>query len=72
LWHGSWGLGVIVGIAMFASILVAATTGTVFPMLFRRFGLDPALATGPFVTTSNDVINLFIYFVVASLLSRRF
>jgi magnesium transporter len=72
LWHGAWVLGVIVGLSMFASILVAATTGTLFPMVFRRLGLDPALATGPFVTTSNDVINLLIYFVVAEFLMRRF
>lgn len=68
VWHGSMMLGVIVGTAMLASILVAATVGTVVPMLLHRVGFDPVLATGPFITTSNDVLNLLIYFVIATLL----
>lgn len=71
LWKGEADLGIIVGISMFASILVAATAGTVFPMAFMRLGYDPALATGPFVTTSNDLLNLLIYFLVAALLIGR-
>jgi len=70
LWHDLWGLGLIVGVSMLASIVVAATAGTLVPLMLKKMGLDPALATGPFITTSNDVLNLLIYFAVASLLLR--
>ncbi len=68
LWRGDPMLGLVIGLAMFLSILLAATTGTVVPMILKRYGFDPALATGPFITTTNDVLNLLIYFTVASLL----
>lgn len=71
LWDGRWILGLIVGLSLMTSILWAATTGTLFPMIFRRLGLDPALATGPFVTMSNDLVNLLIYFSIASILLSR-
>jgi len=66
LWHDSALLGLIVGCSMFASILVAATAGTLVPITLGRLGIDPALATGPFITTSNDLLNLLIYFAVAT------
>lgn len=66
LWRGDPWLGLVIGVAMFLSILLAATTGTLVPMLLKRFGFDPALATGPFITTTNDVLNLLIYFLIAS------
>ncbi len=69
--EGSWGLCLILGIALFLSILVAASAGTMIPIVLRRMGFDPALATGPFITTTNDVLNLLIYFVVAAKLIGR-
>ena len=71
LWKGEADLGVIVGIALLASVLVAAVVGTSVPMLLKRVGIDPAIATGPFITTTNDLLNLFIYFVVATLMLGR-
>ncbi|MBN1825283.1 MAG: magnesium transporter [Candidatus Eisenbacteria bacterium] len=71
VWHGSGLLGLIVGCSMFSSILVASTTGTLFPITLRRLGFDPALATGPFVTTSNDLLNLLIYFAIAAFFLGR-
>lgn len=68
LWHGDPRLGMVTGLAMFTSVVLAATSGTLVPMLLKRFGFDPALATGPFITTTNDMINLLIYFTVATLL----
>ena len=56
---------------MFASILVAATVGTLVPITLGRLGFDPALATGPFITTSNDLLNLLIYFAVAGFFLGR-
>jgi magnesium transporter len=61
-------LGVVVGIAMFITVITAAVIGTLVPMVFNRFGIDPAITAGPFVTTIKDVTGLLIYFLVANAL----
>jgi magnesium transporter len=58
-------IGLVVGIAMFLTLLVAASLGAVLPFLFRFVGVDPALTSGPFVTTIKDILALCIYFGVA-------
>ena len=63
-------LGVVVGISMFTAILVAALTGTAVPFVFRHFRIDPAFASGPIVTTINDITALSIYFILANVLFR--
>jgi magnesium transporter len=55
----------VVTAGMFVSMLAAATVGTVLPLLFSRTGVDPAVASGPFVTTSTDVIGIAAFFAVA-------
>lgn len=65
-WQASSRLGVVVGVSLLAVILVAAAMGVTVPMVLRRLNVDPALATGPFVTTSNDVMGLFIYLQIAT------
>lgn len=57
-----------VSIALFAVILLAAVVGTVVPLILDRFKIDPALATGPFITTSNDLLGLFMYFMIGKML----
>lgn len=57
-----------VGAAVICSMSIAALVGTFIPMLFARINVDPAIATGPFVTTSIDVIGVSIYFVIATFL----
>lgn len=47
--------------------IIAATVGTLIPMLFRRIRIDPAVATGPFVTTAIDVLGIFTYFLFAEI-----
>ena len=69
-WQGKPMLGAVVGVAMFIAITVAATIGTLTPLLFKRLRIDPAIAAGPFVTTSNDITGLLIYFGLATLLAR--
>jgi len=54
-----------VGLSMFVAITVAATMGALIPMTFKKFNIDPAIASGPFVTTSNDITGLLIYFSLA-------
>jgi magnesium transporter len=57
-----------VSIALFSVILTAAMFGTVIPLLLDRLKVDPALATGPFVTTLNDIFGLLTYFTVGHLM----
>lgn len=61
-------LAATAGLSLFVVILLAATIGTTIPLFLDRFGVDPALATGPFITTSNDIIGLIVFFVLATLL----
>lgn len=58
----------VVGAAMFLAILVASTNGVLIPLFFERLGIDPAVAAGPLVTTTNDITGILIYFGLASLL----
>jgi magnesium transporter len=57
-------LGLSVSIALFIVIIFAAIFGTLIPLVLHKYKIDPAVATGPFITTLNDVVGLFIYFMV--------
>ena len=59
-------LGLVVGLTMFATVTLAAVIGTLIPMIFNNYGIDPAITAGPFVTTIKDVTGLLIYFLVAN------
>jgi magnesium transporter len=61
-------LGMVVSISLFCVIIFAAIFGTMIPLVLNHYKIDPALATGPFVTTLNDIVGLFIYFTVGMLL----
>jgi magnesium transporter len=61
-------LGIVVSISLFVVIIFAAIFGTLIPLVLNHYKIDPALATGPFVTTLNDIVGLFIYFSVGMLL----
>ncbi len=64
----SWKLAATVSVALFTVILCASFLGTFVPLTMNRFKINPALATGPFVTTLNDIIGITIYFLVGRLL----
>ncbi|HNX74053.1 MAG TPA: magnesium transporter [Candidatus Rifleibacterium sp.] len=66
--HSAIYLALTVGLAMMASMTFAAVFGAMVPILFDRFKFDPAVASGPFVTSSNDIFALLIYYGVSSLL----
>lgn len=57
-----------VGLALFVALLVGAVTGAFVPMILRKLKIDPSVASGPFMTTLNDVIALTIYFSLATLI----
>lgn len=61
-------LSIVVSIALITVIIFASLLGTLTPLVLERFKIDPALATGPFITTTNDVIGLGFYFLLARLL----
>ena len=61
-------LSLTVSIALLAVIIFAALFGTFIPLTLEKYNIDPALATGPFITTVNDVLGLFIYFLIGQLI----
>lgn len=68
LWQRKVMLGVAVGTAMFAGLTIAATVGTLLPVVFKRFNIDPAVAAGPFITTVIDIVAIAIYLGLSTLL----
>ncbi len=61
----------IVGISMWANMATAATIGTIVPLVFKKIGVDPAVASAPFITTTIDLTGLSIYFTLATLMMAR-
>lgn len=61
----SYGIAEVVSLALLSVIIFASLIGTLIPLILERFRVDPALATGPFITTTNDLIGLFLYFTIA-------
>ena len=65
-------LGLVLMVAMFVAILVAALIGVLVPLLFEKINIDPAIASGPFITTANDITGVLIYFLMANWLFGMF
>ena len=61
-------LGVVVGLSICSSMILATAVGTFTPLILRKLDIDPAVATGPFVTTSIDILGVLLYFMIAGLL----
>ena len=61
-------LAISVALAILSSMSIAALVGSLVPMSFAKINIDPAVATGPFVTTAIDIISVFFYFVIATTL----
>jgi magnesium transporter len=68
LWQGSLALGLVVGLALLGNMTTAAAMGTLVPLFFRQVGIDPAVASAPFISTSIDITGLLIYSFLASAL----
>jgi magnesium transporter len=67
LWHRRPVLGIIVGLSMFFAITMLALLGAFAPAIFRRLSIDPALASGPFVTMCNDILGIIVYMGIATM-----
>lgn len=65
---GEPALSLVVSIALFGVVLIASFMGTITPLILNKFGFNPALASGPFITTTNDLLGLAIYFYTVHLL----
>jgi magnesium transporter len=69
-WHRNPYLGAVVGLSMTVAMTVAAAMGTLAPTFFRKINIDPAIASGPFVTTANDITGILIYLGTATAFLR--
>lgn len=72
IWKGNPILGFVIGMAMMCAITVANLAGSLIPMLMDRLGFDPAVASGPFITTLSDLTSVLIYFNIASFFMSHF
>lgn len=66
IWHGSIWIGLIAGLAILANLTLAKAAGTLVPVMLQSLGLDPAVASGPFIATVTDTTSMLIYFGIAS------
>jgi len=68
IWQESMLTSSAISISLFVVIIVAGIVGTFIPLFLDKRGIDPAIATGPFITTSNDIFGILIYFMIAKLI----
>ena len=68
IWKGDFSTAMAISISLVAVIVVAGIIGTFIPLFLDRRGIDPAIATGPFITTSNDIFGILIYFWIAKII----
>jgi len=68
LFDEDYKLAIVVSIALFSVVMLSSLMGTITPMILNRFGINPAVAAGPFITTANDLLGLAVYFLVANML----
>ncbi len=68
LWQGVPAIGLVVGVSLALTIIIATLLGFVIPFMLTKLGIDPAAGSGPIITTIKDITGLFIYFGIASLL----
>jgi magnesium transporter len=70
VWLSDYQLGAIVAAALVLIVLNSGVIGSAVPLILKRWNIDPALATGPFVTTTNDILSLLIYLGLVTLFLR--
>jgi magnesium transporter len=66
-WFNVTDLGLVIGLAMLTVLTVAALGGILIPLLLNRLGVDPAVSSGPFVTTITDIVGFFAFLGIATL-----
>ncbi|WLV24373.1 magnesium transporter [Aciduricibacillus chroicocephali] len=66
VWRGSFPLGLVVGSSLLLTLIIGTLAGTIIPLVLYKFKIDPAVASGPLITTINDILSLLIYFGIAT------
>lgn len=66
VWRGDLVLGLVVGSSLLATLIIGTLAGTIIPLILYKFKADPAIASGPLITTINDILSLLIYFGIAT------
>lgn len=67
LWRDNFTLGLVVGSSLLITLIIGTLAGTIIPLILYKFNIDPAVASGPLITTINDILSLFIYFGIATI-----
>lgn len=67
VWRGDLVLGLVVGSSLLATLIIGTLAGTIIPLILYKFKADPAIASGPLITTINDILSLLIYFGIATM-----
>jgi magnesium transporter len=71
IWDGNGYLGLVVGVALFINTLIAVSIGGTVPLLLKRLGFDPAVASGPLLTTVTDMCGFFLVLGLATAMLER-
>ncbi|NLP52229.1 magnesium transporter [Bacillus sp. RO1] len=66
VWRGDLILGMVVGVSLFFTLIIGTLAGTIIPLILYKLNIDPAIASGPLITTVNDILSLLIYFGIAT------
>lgn len=66
IWQGNMYLGIVIGGSLFLTLILGTLAGTVIPLILYKLKMDPAVASGPLITTINDIFSLMTYFSIAS------
>lgn len=64
LLDGDRNLAFVVSLALFSVVVFASFVGTITPLILNTLGFNPAIASGPFITTTNDLVGLAVYFSI--------
>lgn len=67
VWQGNMVLGLVVGSSLLITLIIGTLAGTIIPLILYKFNVDPAVASGPLITTINDILSLLIYFGIATM-----
>ncbi|WHY98414.1 magnesium transporter [Peribacillus simplex] len=67
VWQGNPILGLVVGSSLVMTLIIGTLAGTIIPLILYKFNIDPAVASGPLITTLNDILSLLIYFGIATM-----
>jgi magnesium transporter len=71
IWQGNLVLGAVVGCSLFFTLIIGTLAGTIIPLILYRLKIDPAVASGPLITTLNDIFSLLTYFGIATMFLKH-